>query len=204
MDDFQWKTGRQDDRADFFSISLIRLGCLPFCMQIGFDYPVLYNPLFFVGVFFFGLIKLPLVHLANPARRSGFWHHEMAAADLKSHPVLHRLLLSPLFALGVCVCVYLSVTDKSRFGPPNRLCGSVESLGHVGCQGARKCPPSSPICLEELSVKMLPPNQSLMGHGRHEFGWENERKKGIHIARHVLVGWGLALQVGQRRVDKTD
>lgn len=122
----------------FFSISLIQLGCLPFCMQIVFDYGVLYNLLFFV-----------LLNCSQFSRREhcgGFWHHEMAGRDLKSHPVLHRLLLSPFFFFfSLSVCVYLSVTDKSRFGP-NRLWGLVLSLGHVGCQGARKCPPALRNC----------------------------------------------------------
>ncbi len=117
----------------FFSISLIQLGCLPFCMQIVFDYGVLYNLLFFV--------LLNCIQFNWWVCCGGFWHHEMAARDLKSHPVLHRLLLSPFF----CVCVYLSVTDKSRFGP-NRLWGLVLSLGHVGCQGARKCPAALRNC----------------------------------------------------------
>ncbi len=120
----------------FFSISLIQLGCLPFCMQIVFDYGVLYNLLFFV-----------LLNCSQFSRRvgcGGFWHHEMAARDSKSHPVLHRLLLSP-FPPSFFLCVCLSVTDKSRFGP-NRLRGLVLSLGHVGCQGARKCPPALRNC----------------------------------------------------------
>lgn len=125
----------------------------------------------------------------------------MAAADQKSHPVLHHLLLSTLFFL-LCVCVHvcmcactcmcvrshLSATDKSRFGLRTDWLGGV-SLGHVGCQGARRCPPCtpnppqslppppppplqlpiSPFSPKELSVKTLPPNQSLMGHTRHEF-----------------------------------
>lgn len=88
----------------------------------------------------------------------------------------------------VCVCVYLSVTDKSRFGP-NRLCGLVLSLGHVGCQEAHKCPP----CLEELSVKMLPPNQSLTGHTRHEFGCENKHKEIQNkYIKQDIFGWACA------------
>lgn len=128
----------------------------------------------------FCLIKLQLVQSASTVCYGGFWQHEMAAGDLKSHPVLHHLLLSPLFFF--CVCVYLSVTAKSRFGP-NRLCGLVLSLGHVGCQEARKCPP----CLEDLSVKMLPPNQSLMGHTRHEFECENKHEEGIYNTRHLWL-----------------
>lgn len=176
MDDFQWKTGRRDDQIDYFSISLIQLGCLPFCMQIVFDHK---GP---IKSAVFCFIKLQLFLLASTVCYDGFWHQEMAARDLKSHPVLHHLLLSPP-PTYVCVCVYLSVTDKSRFGP-NRLCGLVLSLGHVGCQGAHKCPP----CLEELSVKMLPPNQSLTGHTRHEFGCENKHKQGIYKTRHLWLG----------------
>lgn len=119
---------------------------------------------------------------------------------MKWQPEIWKVILSFIICFylhffSVCVCVYLSVTDKSRFGP-NRLCGLVLSLGHVGCQGARKCPP----CLEDLSVKMLPPNQSLMGHTRHEFGCENKHEEGIYNTRHLWLG--LCSRLGNCKLTK--
>lgn len=40
-------------------------------------------------------------------------------------------------------------------------------------------------CLEELSVKMLPPNQSLMGLMGHWFGCENKHGEEIHNTRQL-------------------
>lgn len=118
-------TSRQ---TGFFSISLIQLGCLPFCMQIVFHYDAPKCLLFFCKSLFL-IVSIQFSKCAV----FGFWQLEMAAKDLKSHPVLHRLLLShfsPLFTY--------QENDKSRFGP-NRLCGFMLTLGHVGCQRARKC-----------------------------------------------------------------
>lgn len=50
-----------------------------------------------------------------------------------------------------------------------------------------------PPCLEELSVKTLPPNQSLMGLMRHGFGCENKHQE-IYNARQGFgfgAGWAV-------------
>lgn len=96
----------------FFSISPIQLGCLPFCMQIVFDYGVPYNLLVFV--------LLNCIQFNGWGRFGAFWHLEMAARDSKSHLVLHRLLLSPF----LCVFTYqqptnpdLALADCKRYCP---------------------------------------------------------------------------------------
>ena len=149
----------------FFSIPLIPLGCLPFCMQIVFDYGALYSPLLFLCV----------SHL--DCTRSSRWEFlkitKMAAGDVKSHPVLHRLFLSPhpppplLFTYQYPTNPDLALTDcGARFCP----------RGVLGCQGARKCPDAFRDC----QWKCSPPNQSLMGPMRHEFGYKKINTKTIH------------------------
>lgn len=195
MDDFQWKTGRRDDRADF-SISLIRLGCLPFCMQIVFDYPVLYNLL---GFFCFFLVSL----------NCSWFIWQIQVPDItKWQPQIWKVILSFIvcfylhFLHLVCVCVYLSVTDKSTFGPPNRLCGSVESLGHVGCQGARKCPPPPPFAWRNCQWKCYHQINLSWATADTSMGGRMNARKGIHIARHVLVGWGWRSRSGKGKLTK--
>lgn len=157
--------------------SLIPLGCLPFCMQIVFDYAVLHNLLFFV--------LLNCMEFNRWVRCGVLWHYEMAARNLKSHPVLHRLLLSPV-CVGVFVRLLISLPTNPDLTQADW--GSAHSLGHVGWQGARKCPPSS-LRLEELSVKKQPPNQSLMGVMRHGFRWENKRGRKCN-SRYLWLGFG--------------
>lgn len=149
----------------FFSISLIQLGCLPFCMQIVFDYGVLYNLLFFV--------LLNCSQFSRWEHCGGFWHHEMAGRDLKSHPVLHRLLLSPFFFFFFSQCVCLLISNRQIQIWPKQTVRLGTVLGACRVSGSTQMPP----CLEELSVKTLPPNQSLMGLMRHGFGCENKHQE---------------------------
>lgn len=80
--------------------------------------------------------------------------------------------------------------------------GLLPSLGHVGCQEARQMPP----CLEALSVKMLPPNQSLMGFMRHGFGCENKHGAETHpgtqlwLSSYLGFGAGWAIVNGLNRL----
>lgn len=131
MDGFLWKIGRWDEQV-------IRLASSP---SLLFNLVVYHFAcrLFFImmhqNVCFFFCKSLFLIVSIQFSKCAvfGFWQLEMAAKDLKSHPVLHRLLLSHFFPLFT-----YQENDKSRFGP-NRLCGFILTLGHVGCQRARKC-----------------------------------------------------------------
>lgn len=148
----------------FFSISLIQLGCLPFCMQIVFDYGALYNLL---GFFLVCFVLLNCSQFSRRVLCGVFWHHKMAVRDLKSHPVLHRLLLSPF----LCVCLLISNRQIQIWPKQTVRLGTV--LGACRVSESTQMPP----CLEELSVKMLPPNQSLMDLTRHGFRCENKHGK---------------------------
>lgn len=91
----------------------------------------------------------------------------MAVRDLKSRPVLHRLLLSPF----LCVCLLISNRQIQIWPKQTVRLGTV--LGACRVSESTQMPP----CLEELSVKMLPPNQSLMDLTRHGFRCENKHGK---------------------------
>lgn len=116
----------------FFSISLIQLGCLPFCMQIVFDYGVLYSLLWFLS---YQTTSSPVSENAAVVSDIMKWQWFEKSSCPSSSAFITTLFFS----------VYLSVTDKSRFGP-NRLWGLALSSGHVGCQGAHKCPVALRSC----------------------------------------------------------
>lgn len=122
----------------------------------------------------FCLIRLPF---NQQGHCGGFWHHKMAARDLKSHPVLHRLLLSPHFF----PCLLISKRQIQIWPKQTVRLGAV--LGACRVSESTQMLP----CLEELSVKTLPPNQSLMGLMGYWLGYENRHGEEIHDTRQLWL-----------------
>lgn len=140
MDDFQWKTGGSDEQVIrlasspslLFNLVVYHFACRLFLIMESYI------------ICCFCLIKLQPVQSARAlwwflTSWNGRQRFEKSSCPSSS------AFISIFFFFFLSVCVYLSVTDKSRFGP-NRLWGLVLSLGHVGCQGARKCPPALRNC----------------------------------------------------------